>query len=121
MSSTLGTAIQGGSFIDNFKTALLSHIGSQFHADGANLIGDNGAILGHAGKVLSHSVVAGVSAEIAGGSVTGAVAGALAAEIAAISLQSKLFEPSYLNETDRQVALIQEALHGNEGKHSSLN
>ncbi|ELW9234955.1 DUF637 domain-containing protein [Proteus mirabilis] len=116
VSSTLGTAIQGGSFIDNFKTALLSHIGSQFHADGANLIGDNGAILGHAGKVLSHSVVAGVSAEIAGGSVTGAVAGALAAEIAAISLQSKLFEPSYLNETDRQVALIQEALHGNEGK-----
>ncbi|MDX7018741.1 hemagglutinin family protein, partial [Klebsiella aerogenes] len=66
--------------------------------------------------VLSHSVVAGVSAEIAGGSVTGAVAGALAAEIAAISLQSKLFEPSYLNETDRQVALNQEALHGNEGK-----
>ena len=45
--------------------------------------------------MLSHSVVAGISAEIAGGSVTGAVAGALAAEIAAISLQSKLFEPSY--------------------------
>ncbi|MBG6028677.1 DUF637 domain-containing protein [Proteus mirabilis] len=116
VSSTLGTAIQGGSFIDNFKTALLSNIGSQFHAEGANLIGDNGAVLGHAGKVLSHSVVAGISAEIAGGSVTGAVAGALAAEIAAISLQSKLFEPSYLNETDRQVAFIQEALQGNEGK-----
>lgn len=116
VSSTLGTAIQGGSFIDNFKTALLSNIGSQFHAEGANLIGDNGAVLGHAGKVLSHSIVAGISAEIAGGSVTGAVAGALAAEIAAISLQSKLFEPSYLNETDRQVALIQEALQGNEGK-----
>lgn len=116
VSSTLGTAIQGGSFIDNFKTALLSNIGSQFHAEGANLIGDNGAVLGHAGKVLSHGVVAGISAEIAGGSVTGAVAGALAAEIAAISLQSKLFEPSYLNETDRQVALIQEAMHGNEGQ-----
>ncbi|WOO51706.1 DUF637 domain-containing protein [Hafnia alvei] len=116
VSSTLGTAIQGGSFIDNFKTALLNHIGSQFHAEGANLIGDNGAVLGHAGKVLSHGVVAGISAEIAGGSVTGAVAGALAAEIAAISLQSKLFEPSYLNETDRQVALIQEAMHGNEGQ-----
>lgn len=116
VSSTLGTAIQGGSFIDNFKTALLSNIGSQLHAEGANLIGDNGAVLGHAGKVLSHSIVAGISAEIAGDSVTGAVAGALAAEIAAISLQSKLFEPSYLNETDRQVALIQEALQGNEGK-----
>lgn len=116
VSSTLGTAIQGGSFIDNFKTALLSNIGSQLHAEGANLIGDNGAVLGHAGKVLSHSIVAGISAEIAGGSVTGAVAGALAAEIATISLQSKLFEPSYLNETNRQVALIQEALQGNEGK-----
>ncbi|WP_235409951.1 DUF637 domain-containing protein [Proteus terrae] len=116
VSSTLGTAIQGGSFIDNFKTALLSNIGSQFHAEGANLIGDNGAVLGHAGKVLSHSIVAGISAEIAGGSVTGAVAGALAAEIATISLQSKLFEPNYLNETNRQVALIQEALQGNEGK-----
>ena len=62
--------------LDNFKTALLSHIGSQFHAEGANLIGDNGAILGHAGKVSSLSVVAGVSAEIAGGSVNSAVAGA---------------------------------------------
>ncbi len=45
VSSTLGTAIQGGSFIDNFKIALLSNIGSQFHAEGANLIGDNGAVL----------------------------------------------------------------------------
>lgn len=102
MSSTLGTAIQGGSFIDNFKTALLSHIGSQFHAEGANLIGDNGAILGHAGKVLSHSVVAGVSAEIAGGSVTGAVAGALAAEIAAISLNDNLIKTEQWREQQAQ-------------------
>ncbi len=86
VSSTLGTAIQGGSFIDNFKTALLSHIGSQFHAEGANLIGDNGAILGHAGKVLSHATLSGLSAQISGGNVNGAVIGSLAAEIAAISL-----------------------------------
>ncbi len=88
VSSTLGTAIQCGSFIDNFKTALLSHIGSQFHAEGANLIGDNGAILGHAGKVLSHATLSGLSAQICGGNVNGAVAviGSLAAEIAAISL-----------------------------------
>ncbi|MEQ5177737.1 DUF637 domain-containing protein [Proteus genomosp. 6] len=86
VSSTLGTAIQGGSFIDNFKTALLSNIGSQFHAEGANLIGDNGAVLGHAGKVLSHATLSGLSAQISGGNVKGAIVGSLAAEIAAISL-----------------------------------
>lgn len=86
VSSTLGTAIQGGSFIDNFKTALLSNIGSQLHAEGANLIGDNGAVLGHAGKVLSHATLSGLSAQISGGNINGAVIGSLAAEIAAISL-----------------------------------
>lgn len=112
VSSTLGTAIQGGSFIDNFKTALLSHIGSQFHAEGANLIGDNGAILGHAGKVLSHSVVAGVSAEIAGGSVTGAVAGALAAEIAAISLNDNLIKTEQWREQQAQKSRLVGAFAG---------
>ncbi|WP_337230623.1 DUF637 domain-containing protein, partial [Proteus terrae] len=73
-------------FIDNFKTALLSNIGSQFHAEGANLIGDNGAVLGHAGKVLSHATLSGLSAQISGGNVKGAIIGGLAAEIAAISL-----------------------------------
>lgn len=86
VSSTLGTTIQGGSFIDNFKTALLSNIGSQLHAEGANLIGDNGAVLGHAGKVLSHATLSGLSAQISGGNINGAVIGSLAAEIAAISL-----------------------------------
>ncbi|MEQ4923428.1 DUF637 domain-containing protein, partial [Proteus hauseri] len=113
VSSTLGTAIQGGNFIDNFKTALLSNIGSQFHAEGANLIGNNGAVLGHAGKILSHSVVAGISAEIAGGSVTGAVAGALAAEIAAISLQSKLFEPQFESESNKQLYEFNKFLKSN--------
>ena len=112
VSSTLGTAIQGGSFIDNFKTALLSHIGSQFHAEGANLIGDNGAVLGHAGKVLSHSVVAGVSAEIAGGSVTGAVAGALAAEIAAISLNDNLIKTEQWREQQAQKSRLVGAFAG---------
>ncbi|HID9460754.1 TPA: DUF637 domain-containing protein [Proteus mirabilis] len=112
VSSTLGTAIQGGSFIDNFKTALLSHIGSQFHAEGANLIGDNGAVLGHAGKVLSHSVVAGVSAEIAGGSVTGAVAGALAAEIAAISLSDNLIKTEQWREQQAQKSRLVGAFAG---------
>ncbi|PNL47990.1 filamentous hemagglutinin N-terminal domain-containing protein [Proteus mirabilis] len=112
VSSTLGTAIQGGSFIDNFKTALLSNIGSQLHAEGANLIGDNGAVLGHAGKVLSHSVVAGVSAEIAGGSVTGAVAGALAAEIAAISLNDSLVKTEQWREQQAQRSRLVGAFAG---------
>ncbi|MDC9754709.1 DUF637 domain-containing protein, partial [Proteus mirabilis] len=93
-------------------TALLSHIGSQFHAEGANLIGDNGAILGHAGKVLSHSVVAGVSAEIAGGSVTGAVAGALAAEIAAISLNDNLIKTEQWREQQAQKSRLVGAFAG---------
>ncbi|MCT6517173.1 DUF637 domain-containing protein, partial [Proteus vulgaris] len=112
VSSTLGTAIQGGSFIDNFKIALLSNIGSQFHAEGANLIGDNGAVLGHAGKVLSHSVVAGISAEIAGGSVTGAVAGALAAEIAAISLNDNLIKTEQWREQQAQRSRLVGAFAG---------
>nr|WP_228999886.1 DUF637 domain-containing protein [Photorhabdus aegyptia] len=37
----------------------------------AKLIGDNGEVLGHSGKILSHAVVAGISAEIAGGDPKG--------------------------------------------------
>ncbi|WP_387493385.1 DUF637 domain-containing protein, partial [Photorhabdus sp. RM96S] len=80
VSSTIGTAINGGSFTDNLQTALLSNIGNQINAEGAKLIGDNGEILGHSGKILSHTVVAGISAEIAGGDAKGAAVGALAAE-----------------------------------------
>ncbi|CAB5554764.1 MULTISPECIES: DUF637 domain-containing protein [Providencia] len=116
ISSTVNTTIQGGSFTDNFKSALLSNIGNQVNAEGAKLIGDNGEILGHTGKLLSHSVVAGVSAEIAGGDAKGAVVGALAAELAAISLNSKLFEPKYINEQERQLALLQDAIKGNDAK-----
>ncbi|WP_247606749.1 DUF637 domain-containing protein, partial [Providencia rettgeri] len=116
ISSTVNTTIQGGSFTDNFKTALLSNIGNQINAEGARLIGDNGEILGHTGKLLSHSVVSGVSAEIAGGDAKGAVVGALAAELAAITLNSKLFEPKYINEQERQIALLQDAIKGNDAK-----
>lgn len=116
ISSTVNTTIQGSSFTDNFKNALLSNIGNQINAEGAKLIGDNGEILGHTGKLLGHSVVSGISAEIAGGNAKGAVVGALAAELAAITLNSKLFEPTYINEQERQLALIQEAINGNNTK-----
>ncbi|CNH65979.1 Possible hemagglutinin (DUF637) [Yersinia thracica] len=82
ISSSLNTGINGGSFKDNFTTALLANIGGQLHAEGANLIGDHGRVLGGAGKALSHAVVAGVAAEIGGGDAKGAAAGALAAELA---------------------------------------
>ncbi|PQQ23051.1 hemagglutinin family protein, partial [Photorhabdus luminescens] len=99
----VGIAINGGSFTDNLQTALLSNIGNQINAEGAKLIGDNGEVLGHSGKILSHAVVAGISAEIAGGDAKGAAVGALAAELAAITMESRLFEPAYKNETERQI------------------
>ncbi|MEC5343321.1 DUF637 domain-containing protein [Brenneria populi] len=39
-----------GSFKDNFTTALLANVGGQINAEGANLIGDNGQVLGIPGK-----------------------------------------------------------------------
>ncbi|MBA5236553.1 DUF637 domain-containing protein [Pectobacterium aroidearum] len=94
ISSSLGTAINGGSFKDNFTTALLSNIGSQINAEGAKFIGDKGEVLGITGKTISHAVVAGVAAEISGGNVKGAAVGALAAELAAISLGNTFVDPA---------------------------
>ncbi|WP_350307569.1 DUF637 domain-containing protein, partial [Photorhabdus viridis] len=116
IGASLGTTINGGSFKDNFTTALLVNIGNQINAEGAHLIGDNGEILGYTGKMLSHAVVAGISAEIAGGNAKGAAVGALAAELAAITMESRLFEPAYKNEAERQIHQLREALTGNEAK-----
>ncbi|MDX7988700.1 filamentous hemagglutinin N-terminal domain-containing protein [Xenorhabdus sp. 12] len=86
VSSTLGSAINGGSFADNLRADLLNNLGNQIHAYGAGLIGDKGEILGHPGKSVSHAVLSGMVAEITGGDAKGAAVGALAAELAAISL-----------------------------------
>lgn len=77
ISSSLNTAINGGSFKDNLTNALLINLGNQINAEGANLIGDNGDILGLPGKAVSHAVLAGISAEIGRGDGKGAAAGAL--------------------------------------------
>ncbi|WP_323666810.1 DUF637 domain-containing protein [Pectobacterium punjabense] len=106
ISSSIGTAINGGSFKDNFTTALLSNVGNQINAEGAKFIGDNGAVLDVPGKALSHAVVAGVAAEISGGNVKGAAAGALAAELAGAVMGSSLFEPKYKSELDKQVVTL---------------
>ncbi|MCM2652838.1 DUF637 domain-containing protein [Serratia marcescens] len=119
ISSSLNTAINGGSFKDNLTNALLANIGSQVQAEGANLIGDNGEVLGAAGKSVSHAVVAGIAAEIGRGDGKGAAAGALAAELAGVVMQSTLFEPANLNEKERQLYRLQEALNGNEVKEQT--
>lgn len=119
ISSSLNTAINGGSFKDNLTNALLANIGSQVQAEGANLIGDNGDVLGTAGKSVSHAVVAGIAAEIGRGDGKGAAAGALAAELAGVVMQSTLFEPANLNEKERQLYRLQEALNGNEVKEQT--
>ncbi|WP_198672934.1 DUF637 domain-containing protein, partial [Photorhabdus sp. CRCIA-P01] len=116
VSSTIGTAINGGSFTDNLQAALLSNIGNQMNAEGARLIGDNGEILGVPGKAISHAAVSALAAEMGGGDAKGAAVGALAAELAAITMESRLFEPAYKNETERQIHKLQEALTGNEAK-----
>ncbi|WP_445375637.1 DUF637 domain-containing protein [Photorhabdus tasmaniensis] len=93
IGASLGTTINGGSFKDNFTTALLSNIGSQMNAEGANLIGNNGQILGVPGKAISHAAVSALAAEIGGGNAKGAAAGALAAELAAITLDKTFSDP----------------------------
>lgn len=119
ISSSLNTTINGGSFKDNLTNALLANIGNQINAEGAGLIGDNGEVLGVAGKSVSHAVLAGISAEIGRGDGKGAAAGALAAELAGVIMQSSLFEPANLNEQERQLRRLQEVLNGNEAKEQT--
>ncbi|WP_272931541.1 DUF637 domain-containing protein [Serratia proteamaculans] len=119
ISSSLNTTINGGSFKDSLTNALLANIGSQINAEGAKLIGDNGEVLGVVGKSVSHAVVAGVAAEIGRGNGKGAAARALAAELAGVIMQSTLFEPTNLNEKERQLLRLQEAMNGNEVKEQT--
>ncbi|WP_244757749.1 DUF637 domain-containing protein [Serratia marcescens] len=104
ISSSLNTAINGGSFKDNLTNALLANIGSQVQAEGANLIGDNGEVLGAAGKSVSHAVVAGIAAEIGRGDGKGAAAGALAAELAGVILGDNIIKPEEWQKKSEQQA-----------------
>lgn len=72
-----------------------------------------------AGKSVSHAVLVGISAEIGRGDGKGAAAGALATELAGVIMQSSLFEPANLNEQERQLQRLQEALNGNEAKEQT--
>nr|WP_234830653.1 DUF637 domain-containing protein [Pectobacterium carotovorum] len=123
ISSSIGTAINGGSFKDNFTTALLSNIGSQINAEGAKFIGDKGEVLGITGKTISHAVVAGVAAEISGGNVKGAAAGALAAELAGIIINDNLVKSEGWQEKQAQISRFAGAVMGAvaTGKASGVN
>ncbi|WP_420064372.1 DUF637 domain-containing protein [Pectobacterium colocasium] len=127
ISSSIGTAINGGSFKDNFTTALLSNIGSQINAEGAKFIGDKGEVLGlpmdDPRRVISHAVIAGVAAEIGGGNAKGAAAGTLAAELAAISLGNTFVDPALREIQITSTGRIIGALAGaaTTGKASGVN
>ncbi|WP_426406334.1 DUF637 domain-containing protein [Serratia sp. PAMC26656] len=110
ISSSLNTTINGGSFKDNLTNALLANIGSQVQAEGANLIGDNGEVLGAAGKSVSHAVVAGVAAEIGRGDGKGAAAGALAAELAGVILGDNIIKPDEWQKKSEQQAQMARVL-----------
>lgn len=110
ISSSLNTAINGGSFKDNLTNALLANIGSQVQAEGANLIGDNGDVLGAAGKSVSHAVLAGVAAEIGKGNAKGAAAGALAAELAGVILGDNIIKPEEWQKKSEQQAQMARVL-----------
>lgn len=112
ISSSLNTAINGGSFKDNLATALLTSVGSQLHAEGANLIGNNGEVLGVSGKALSHALVAGVAAEIGGGNAKGAAAGALAAELAGVVMGENIIGSQQWQEQQAQFSRVAGAIAG---------
>ncbi|WP_420864710.1 DUF637 domain-containing protein, partial [Photorhabdus australis] len=123
VSSTIGTAINGGSFTDNLQTALLSNIGNQINAEGAKLIGDNGQILDVPGKAISHAAVSALAAEIGGGDAKGAAVGALAAELAAITLDKTFSDPMAIQAGGKIIGGAAGAIATNsaEGANSGAN
>ncbi|MBD2815648.1 DUF637 domain-containing protein [Xenorhabdus sp. Flor] len=123
ISSGLNTGINGGSFKDNFATALLSNVGNQINAEGANIIGDYGAALGTPGKAISHATVSAIAAHIAGGNARGAAVGALAAELGAVTLAKTFNDPAQILAGGRIIGGIAGAFATNsaEGVNSGAN
>ncbi|WP_187651818.1 DUF637 domain-containing protein, partial [Xenorhabdus sp. TS4] len=88
ISSGINTTINGGSFKDNFVSALLSNSTSQLHAEGAFQIGEYANQLTEVGRALSHAALSAIIAEVGGNDGKAAAAGALAASLAADSLRN---------------------------------
>ncbi|RAW94387.1 MULTISPECIES: DUF637 domain-containing protein [unclassified Photorhabdus] len=98
ISSSLNTAINRGSFKDNFTTALLSTTANQIHAEGAHQIGnyfDSKQLnaLEEAGRAISHAGLSALAAEISGSDAKGAAAGALATSLAYAALGNTFEDP----------------------------
>lgn len=123
ISSGLNTAINGGSFKDNFAMALLSNVGNQINAEGANVIGDYGKALGDAGKAISHAGISAIAAHIGGGDARGAAAGALAAELGKIALYNTFDDPAQILAGGKIIGGIAGAFATNsaEGVNSGAN
>ncbi|CRX47864.1 hemagglutinin/adhesin repeat-containing protein [Yersinia enterocolitica] len=107
-----GAVSAGMSALASQAAALLTSVGSQLHAEGAHLIGDNGAVLGVSGKALSHALVAGVAAEIGGGTAKGAAAGALAAELAGVVMGDNIVGSQQWQEKQAQFSRVAGAIAG---------
>ncbi|MCG3471806.1 DUF637 domain-containing protein [Xenorhabdus bovienii] len=96
ISSSLNTGINGGSFKDNFTTALLANVGTQVNIEGADFIGKNGAALGFTEKAISHAAVSAIAAHIGGGDAKAAAAGAFAARLASVTLAKTFNDPAQI-------------------------
>ncbi|MEX0447623.1 DUF637 domain-containing protein [Xenorhabdus sp. SGI246] len=123
ISSGVNTAINGGSFKDKFATALLSNVGNQINAEGANIIGNNSAELGVPGKAVSHAAVSALAAEIGGGDAKGAAAGALAVSLAETVLIDTFSDPAKIEAGGKMIGGIAGAFATNsaEGVNSGAN
>ncbi|WP_052189835.1 MULTISPECIES: DUF637 domain-containing protein [Xenorhabdus] len=123
ISSSLNTAINGGSFKDNFATALLANAGNQINAEGANVIGDYGKVLGIPGKAISHAAISALAAHIGGGDARGAAAGALAAELGKMALYNTFDDPAQILAGGKIIGGIAGAFATNsaEGVNSGAN
>lgn len=95
---------------------MLANAGNQINAEGANLVGNNGQILGVPGKAISHAAVSALAAEIGGGNAKGAAAGALAASLAAIVLQETFSDSAKIQAGGKIIGGIAGAFATNNAK-----
>ncbi|WP_169928416.1 DUF637 domain-containing protein [Xenorhabdus hominickii] len=123
ISSGINTTINGGSFKDNFVSALLSNSTSQLHAEGAFQIGEYANQLTEVGRALSHAALSAIIAEVGGNDGKAAAAGALAASLAADSLRNT-FDDSRATQIEGKIvgALAGAAITGTpEGVYAGAN
>ncbi|PQQ35995.1 hypothetical protein C6H68_21500 [Photorhabdus luminescens] len=121
MSSSLNTAINGGSFKDNFTTALFANVGNQINAERGDFIGG----LGESGGAISHAALSAFAAEIGGGDgdAKGAAAGALSASLVYATLDNTFSDPDKIQAGGKIIGGIAGAFSTNsaQGANSGAN